>query len=399
MVSMNRLDYRDLARRAFPFIKTFLSPIISEDEQETLHPKLYDELINSGTDAIVRKLREYNDRRRKLVEDLKKKISINKFVVDESVSNSRLVASDASNNGVDFRSAFIPFYASAAIVTEGKKIVDEPIFKVDEQDVWPDEPRAHDRESLLASKLQFEVTLDAIERWRPKYVIIDGSLLLNYWLLPIRPGFTEEYKRDFNLTILKSIELIYTCFKMDIPIVGFVKRTRVNDICAELGFPKMRDTALLDTVLSMGEYTEPKPIQKENMVLKWYRNTCHKMGVSETDIENVFDIYFSYIKTGFTTPFRLEFPRYCIDSFRDISSIILATSEEYGIPFALNEVDNLVKISSFLSNIRTLIIYSKALDLVKKGDLSQEDLNLFSLQHGERWVIGDREYLKNLLEI
>ncbi|MEM1585969.1 MAG: DNA double-strand break repair nuclease NurA [Candidatus Bathyarchaeia archaeon] len=396
---MNELNYRDLAKRAFPFIKTFLSPIINEDEQETLHPRLYDELVNSGTDTIVRKLKEYNEGRRKLLDDLRKKMSIGRFVVEESVSNSLLVASDASNNGVDFRSAFIPFYASAAIVTEGKKVVDEPIFKIDEQDVWPDEPRARDRESLLAFKLQFEVTLDAVGRWRPKYVLMDGSLLLNYWLLPIRPGFTEEYKKDSSLATLKSIELIYTCFKMDIPVVGFVKRTRVNDICAEMGFPKMRDTALLDAILNVGEYMEPKPIPKESIILRWYRKNCHKMGIPETDIENILNVYFSYTKTGFMTPFRLEFPRYCMDRLGDVGSIILATSEEHGIPFALNEVDSLVRISLSLSNIRTLIIYSKALDLVKSGELSQKDLNLFSLQHGEKWVIKDREYLRDLLRI
>lgn len=395
---MSGLDYRDLAKRALPFMRGFLSPIVDEGEARTLHPKLYEKLIDIGTDAIVRKLKEYNEKRRALIRDLREKIPIGRFVVDESVSRSRLVASDASSNGVDLRSAFIPLYASAAILAEGKEVVDEPIFRVDEQDIWPNEPRASARESLLAFKLQFEVTLDAINIWKPKYVLIDGSLLLNFWLLPM-PGSTEEYRRDFELATLKSINLLYTCFKMDIPVAGFVKRTRVNDICAEMGFPGMRDTALLDAILSIGEYTLPKPIPEKGRVLNWYRKMCHKIGIMDKEIENILGIYFSYIKTGFTTPFRLEVPRYCMDRFRDIGSIILATSEEDGIPFALSEVDGLVRITTPTSNIRTLMIYSKALDLVKNGELSLEDLNLITLQYGEQWALRDREHLRDMSDV
>ncbi|MEM1883606.1 MAG: hypothetical protein QXE14_03280, partial [Candidatus Bathyarchaeia archaeon] len=187
MNDMKELDYRDISKKAFPFIRDFLSPIISEAECEALHPKLYSELIHNGTDVIVRKLKEYNEKRKALLRGLREKIPIGKFAMDENIFSPKLVASDASNNGIDFRSAFIPLYASAAVLAEGKKIIDEPIFRVDEHDIWPDEPRARTRESLLAFKLQFEVTLDAIERWRPKYVLMDGSLLLNFWLLPM-PG-------------------------------------------------------------------------------------------------------------------------------------------------------------------------------------------------------------------
>jgi DNA helicase HerA-like ATPase len=57
---------------------------------------------------------------------------------------SSLVASDAGNNGADFRSAFIPLYASVAIAAEGWTIIDEPIFKAGEPQIWPDEPRRKD---------------------------------------------------------------------------------------------------------------------------------------------------------------------------------------------------------------------------------------------------------------
>ena len=246
----------------------------------------------------------------------------------------------------------------------------------------------------MAFGLQFEVTMEAIERWKPKYVLLDGSLLLNFWLSPAIFGSTKEYEKDFNSTVIKSIELLLTCYERDIPIIGFVKRTRMNDICIELGMPKMRDTAILDLILNLGEYTVPKSTSKRSLILNEYRKICRKTGIPESDAENILSIYFSYVKTGFTTPFRLEFPEYCLDRMEEVGTLIFTTSEEEnGIPFAINEVDSLTRITTSISNIRTLMIYSKALDLVRKGDLSPEDLNLLVLQHGEKWVLRDGEHL------
>lgn len=376
------------------FRERFL-PILSEAEHETIHPDLYSELIDGGTDIIIQRLKDYNERRKNLLRDLRGKIAIKRFAQDERAAHLRTVASDAGNNGADFRSAFIPLYASAAICAEGWTIIDEPIYRAGEPQIWPDEFRSHERESLLASKLQFEVTLEAIERWNPRCALLDGPLLINFWLLPSIFGSTREYEEDFESTIDRLISLLLTCYERDIPVVGFVKRTRMNDICTELGAPKMRDTALLDLVLNLGEYTVPKPISNRNIVLNKYRESCRRMGIPENYAEDFLSIYFSYVKTGFTTPFRIEMPKYCLDRLDEVGALIFTTSEEEnGIPFIINEVDNITKITTAVSNIRTLMIYSKALDLVRSGELSPEDLNLLALQHGEPWALRDGERLK-----
>ncbi|MBS7634622.1 hypothetical protein KEJ34_03880, partial [Candidatus Bathyarchaeota archaeon] len=56
----------------------------------------------------------------------------------------------------------------------------------------------------------------------------------------------------------------------------------------------------------------------------------------------------------------------------------------------------LTRITTSISNIRTLMIYSKALDLVRNGEMKPEDLNLLALQHGEQWVLRDGEHIKML---
>ena len=365
-------------------------------EPETLHPDLYQRLIDDGTDIIIRQLKDYNIRRRKLLKTVQEKITVEKARYDEGTAAMRIVASDAGNNGVDLRSAYVPLYASAALAAEGWKIVDEPIFRAGEADVWADEFRTTDRESLLASDIQYKVTEAAVERWEPKLALFDGTLVMHFWLLPLE-GSSSDYRRDFDSTLGCAVALLHTCYERDIPIVGFAKRTRVNHVSRSLGMPKMRDTALLDLVLRMGEYTLPEPEPRNGPVVGRYRRKAQEFGIPGDKIEEITNFYSSYIRTGLTTPFRLEIPEYCLDRLGEIGTVLCTTAEEEnGIPFSISEADRLTKVTTSISNIRTLMIYSKALDLVKEGEMDMKDLNLLALQHGEPWAIHDTEYLSSI---
>jgi len=364
-------------------------------EPETLHPDLYQRLIDDGTDVIIRQLKDYNQRRKMLLNKVREKIRVERLRSSEEVASMRVVASDAGNNGVDLRSAFIPLYASSALAAEGWTIIDEPIFRACEADVWSDEFRAQDRESLLASKIQVEITEEAIEQFEPKLVFFDGTLLMHFWLLPFE-GTTEEFREDFNQTMMETIGLLHTCYERDIPIIGFVKRTRINHICKKFGVSKLRDTALMDLILRVGEYMIPEPKPMAGPVVDRYKRESEKFGIPKHKIEKITNIYSSHIRTGLTTPFRLEIPEYCLDRLEEVGTVLFTTSEEDGIPFSINEADRLTKVTTSISNIRTLMIYSKALDLVRRGEMDPEDLNLLALQHGEQWVIRDEGYLSNL---
>ena len=378
------------------FRETYFS-LFSGPEPETLHADLYRMLIDEGTDIIVQQLKEYNRRRKKLLNKIRGEIEVRRLERNEKIAKLQVVASDAGNNGVDLRSAFIPLYASTALTAEGWNIIEEPIFRAGKPDVWADEFRTQQRESMLAFKIQCEVTEEAVERWKPKLVLLDGSLLLNFWLLP-PPDSTRDYIHDFKEALLCSVGLLHYCYSMDIPIVGFVKRTRINHVCRRFNVPKLRDTALMDLILRLGEYTLPEDEPMKGRIINSYRKKAEELGIPNREIVEFTSIYSSYIRTGLTTPFRLEIPKYCLDRLEEICTLLFTTSEEEnGIPFSISEADRLTKVTTSISNIRTLMIYSKALDLVRKGEMDMHDLNLLALQHGEPWTLNDGKYISGLL--
>ncbi|MFQ6094973.1 MAG: DNA double-strand break repair nuclease NurA [Candidatus Bathyarchaeia archaeon] len=393
----SREKRRRVLERLPPTFREQYFSIFSGPEPETLHPDLYQRLIDEGTDMIIEHLKEYNKLRKSLVRKVLESVKIHKLRRDDEAASMRVVASDAGNNGVDLRSAFAPLYASTALAADGWKITEEPIFDAGTAEIWSDESRVRDREALLASKIQFKVTEEAVERWNPKMVIFDGTLLINFWLLP-SDASTEGYRRDFDLAVTKAVGLLHTCYEWDIPVVGFVKRTRMSYVCKKFGIHKMRDTALFDLALRLGEYTVPYPEPMSGRVVNRYRSKAKELGIPERTIKKLTSFYSSYIRTGLTTPFRLEIPEYCIDRLEEIGTVVFTTSEEEsGIPFSINEADRLTRVTTSISNIRTLMLYSKALDLVKKGEMEPEDLNLLALQHGEHWVIRDGQYLSDVI--
>ncbi len=370
--------------------------IFTGPEPETLHPDLYQRLIDEGTDTIIEHFKEYNRLRKSLIRKVQESVKVHKLNRDEEAASIRVVASDAGNNGVDLRSAFAPLYASTALASEGWSIIDEPIFEAGKPEIWSDEFKAQDREALLASKIQFKITEEAVERWDPKMVIYDGTLLIHFWLLPSNSSL--EYREDFDETLLNAIGLLHTCYEMDIPIVGFVKRTRINHVCKKLGMPKLRDTALFDLILRLGECTIPDSEPMKSEVVDKYKDKARELGIPEGKVEKIANFYSYYIRTGLTTPFRLEIPKYCLDRLEEMGAVIFTTSEEEsGIPFSINEADRLTRVTTSISNIRTLMLYSKALDLVKRGEMDPGDLNLLALQHGEHWVLRDEGYMSDVL--
>jgi transcriptional regulator with XRE-family HTH domain len=366
-------------------------------EPEVLYPGLYQKLIENGTDQILKRLKQYNEQRKELAKTVRSQIQVSQIERDETLANARIVASIAGNNGVDLKSAFAPLYASTAIVVEGRKMIDSPVCTVGEPALWSDEFRAQGRESLLTSKVQFEVTTEAIAKWNPKYVVVDGTLLLNYGLLPFG-GSTEGYNRDFDLTLTNAIRMLYACYKNNIPIIGFVERTQRTSLCQGFGTSQVRDTALLDLILRRGQCTTAESSPMSGLVVDSYKKKAEEMHIPREDIPRITNFYSAYARTGLGIPFRLELPEFCLDQINTLITILYTTSEEDGLPFAIQEADRLTRITSNLSNIRTLMLYSKALDLVEDGEMEVEDLNLLTLQHSDQWRIPeDRSYASTVL--
>lgn len=370
--------------------------MFSKPEPEMLHPELYGQLIDHGTDVILDYLKRYSEDRRKLLDKVRGRVKIKQ--VNERWDGAEkllVVASDAGNNGADLRSAFAPLYAAVAVAAEGWRLVDEPICLAGKPEVWVDEFATSERESLLAAKLQFEVSLKGVKKWMPRMLVMDGTLLLNFSFLPAAEA-TEDYKRDFKEAVGSAVKLLHECKNANVIVVGFVKRTRANSLCGKLGAPHLRDTALLDLVLGRGQYTLPEEPMENPMVDRYRRFAKEELGLKEEEVKEVCDIYSCYIRTGYQTPYRLEVPRYCLDSLELVANLLYATSEEDGIPFCVYEADKLTKITATISNVRTLMLFSKAMELVRRGELRPEDLNLLALQYGEPWTLREEQYLKDV---
>jgi len=370
--------------------------MFSKPEPEMVHPGLYGELIDKGTDIIIEELKKYSVERRKLYEKIKGSLRIKDVSGDpERLRGLLVVSSDAGNNGVDFRSAFIPLYAAVAIAVRGWRIIDDPIYLAGKPEVWPNEFKASERESLLAEKLQYEVTFKAVKEWSPKLVILDGSLILSRSVTPTSDS-SSEFRRDFKECVASAVKLLYECWRRGVALVGFVKRVRSSLLCEEYGFPRLRDTAILDLALRRGQYTLPtNPLQ--GLVTEEYkRYAIENLKLKPSEGNEVASVYSCYIRTGYQTPYRLELPKYALKNLEEIAGYLHLASEEDGIPFPIYEVDKLTKITSTISNVRSLMLFSKAVDLVRKGELKPEDLNLFALQHGEPWVLRETQYIKDL---
>ena len=388
---------KNVLERMPPEFRDQYFSLFGAPEPETIYPGLYQKLIDNGADLILKRIKQYNEKRKELAKTVRSQIQVSQLERDETLAKTRIVASDAGNNGVDLRSAFAPLYASTAIVAEGWKIVDEPICNVGEPALWSDEFRAQSRESLLTSKVQFEVTAEATVKWNPKYVVIDGMLLLDYGLLPFGSS-TESYSKDFDLTITGAIRMLYACYRSNIPIIGFVKRTQRTSLCQSFGTSQVRDAVLLDLILRRGQITPAESNPMSGLMIDFYKKKAEEMYIPHEDIPRITNFYSAYIRTGLTTPFRLELPEFCLDRVNELSTILYTTSEEDGLPFAIREADTLTRITGNLSNIRTLMLYSKALDLVEDGEMDVEDLNLLTLQHSEQQTLReDRSYASTVL--
>jgi len=397
-------EKRSVVAELPPVIREQFFSVFAEPEPEMIHPDLYREIIDVGTDLILDRMKEYCRKRRRIVERVRDAVTVKQAKRDEGLSSANvLVSSDAGNNGVDTRSAFMPLYASVAVAARGWKIIDEPISLAGKPEIWGSEDRSRERESMLAMKAQFDVTYKAVEKWSPRFVVFDGPLLLHYGLVPGK-GSSGEYWQNFKDAASSAVRLLHECYRRRTVVVGFVKRTRMAELGKELGTAlsagmKIRDTALLDLVLRLGQYTLLDTVITKGGVVKRYRISAKEFGLSRSETGAMTRFHSAYIRTGLTTPFRLEFPEYCLGSLDEVASILYTTSEEDGLPFALHEADKLTKMTTTISNIRTLMLFSKALDLVESGELSPEDMNLFALQHGEAWTLRDEKYFQDVREI
>lgn len=344
-----------------------------------LYTKFYQELLERNINSIVHEFQFFVKKHKELLNKIRDTIKVHTANGESKEAYKRVVGVDAGRNGRDYKFAYIPIYSGVAVLIENWQIVEEPLFKFGSAEVWLTEREPTRRENLLHVSLEYKLAKDSIKKWNPDYLFFDGGLVLNPKLLPI-PRDTTDYKEDFLYTILNALELFELCKENRTTIIGFIKRTRMCHYCRELDIRPVRDVSLLNSILREGEYTTPFPIR--NKVSNIYKQVAHKSGFSHVDV------YTFYIKTCKST-YRAEVLDFSTDDVDKIASLIytLSKTDLNGIPYPIYEADKLTKISSKTSNLHSLALYSKALDLIKSGQISQEDVNLLLPQYGEEFSL------------
>ncbi len=383
---MSKLNRR---RRIPPEAREFFLKVFSEGAEETLYPDLYTKLLDEGTDRVVELFKQTAQDRKEAVAKFREKIPLPRAEQEEKLAAKTTIGTDAGNNGCDLRFAYLPLYGSVAVPIRNWNIFEDPLCVPGKPEIWPDEPQPRRRESLLAFKVQFETTANAIDRWNPDYALFDGPLILNsrfrQW------NVTKGYRKDFEDSLVATLRMLSLGYERDMPLIGFVKRTRSTHYCKQLGVRQIfRDTAFLSSILRLGEYTPA--YKRRGPMANLYVDRAEKIGLPKKAAE----IHSYYIRTATATPYRVELPVYCLDRTQELSSLLLTMAEENGIPYPIYEANQYTKVSGKTSNIRALMVLSKALDLVKRGELRGSDLDMLALQHGEPWSLYESEFWEHV---
>ena len=118
-----------------------------------------------------------------------------------------------------------------------------------------------------------------------------------------------------------------------------------------------------------------------------YLNRAVQMGVDET----VVSIEFTYINTGYSFPYKVEIPAPFTDRLEEIMALLLALRASRGIPFSIYVADSLTKMTNVTRDLFMLSLRTRLAEEVKKGRLSEEDVEMFLPRHGESYGLTEEE--------
>ncbi len=351
-----RLGFRDFSR--------WLLPFASED--------LHFGLIETSTSLVIKKLRSLAAERNRALQQLELEVELRR--AGENSKLRRVVGVDAGHNGENLASAFIPLYSAAATLFEGGRESSDPILASCPADVWPNEPDPLRRESLLHFALQFHVVREAVGKWKPDVVLVDGPILPNPLLRP-RPEDSSGYRADFVLTLAEILLALEECNKASVSMVGFIKRPSTGYFHRKVGSAALRDSILLNPIMQVGDYTKPRLV--DSGMNRICARFAENLGVERPTI------YAFYIKSAETPPYRVEIPAFCLKRVDEVASLLISLADLSGIPHPIAEADRRCKLTRRTLLMYRLVLHEKALSMVNQGAFDPRDLDFLTPRFGE----------------
>ncbi len=324
---------------------------LEEEEEVTVSPQLVSEVRDRLIRYVGEIYRVYVD---KLVKP--KNLKVNRL--NPCKNPKSYVVVDGGSNILSLNVGFIGICTSVAVYFEGDsvlgKFVAKPLIVPENPEHLPEYSERKMVEDVLAGEREALVlrnAVEALEKWRPELVIIDGPLLPPVELLsPVNPGYPltvkeavkkarEQYKSSYK-------SLFKVADREDVSLVGFVKRPR-SKLLAEMGVVNGRqyDHILLMDVLSPGEYYPAPPLRYGDLGVKKVR---HGLGLGEQiELENL-EITFTFLKTSpVRPPFRVDIGVERIPH-EQILWLLYSTATSTGVPYGVMKADEETKMGEKL---------------------------------------------------
>ncbi|RLI08565.1 hypothetical protein DRO32_02090 [Candidatus Bathyarchaeota archaeon] len=388
--------------------------LVEEALEEAPSPFIYRMLMDEGTKHVIE---EYVRRRsamkakRTSIGDMSSFLGVRK--ADRSLMGEmshafgsgalNVVGVDAGVNYLNLEIAYVPLCCAVAALCSSFDVVDYVPKAMTKVPFWDDEVYPEWRSLVIGYRLQFELVIDALRRWKPDVIFFDGPFLYSQ-LMRGRKG--TPYWSEFERTLDEGVRALELCAREGVPVVGFVKRPEGCSVAKKLVraglLPRpMRDTVALKwmepgTYLEPMRYvrrtTRPGPKEVPSRMAEEYFARAAEMGVDE----EVVSIYFTYVNTGYSFPYKVELPAPFLDRMEEIVALILALRASRGIPFPIYASDSLTKMTNVTRDLFMLSLRARLADEVRKGRLSEEDVEMFLPRHGESYGLSEEELLPRL---
>jgi len=384
--------------------------LVEETLEEAPHPFIYRVLMDEGTKHVIEEYRRKKaslKARGDLAERAAAFLGVRKADVDlvKQLSDAfgsgelKVVGVDAGVNYLNLEVAYVPLCCAIAALCSAYDVLDYAPRVLERVPLWDDEIYPEWRTLVVSYRLQFELVEEVVERWEPDVVFFDGPFLYSQ-LMRGRKG--TPYWSDFEKTLEEGVKALKLCAERGVPVVGFVKRPEGCSVAKKLLRAGLIERLLRDTValkwMETGTYLEPmryvrrtkKPGRREvpSRMAEEYFARAAQLGVDE----EVVSIYFTYVSTGYSFPYKLEVPAPFADRLDELVALTLALRAARSIPFPIYAADSLTKVSNTTRDLFLLSLRARIAEEIEKGRLDEEDMEMFLPRHGENYGLAEAEF-------
>lgn len=188
--------------------------------------------------------------------------------------------------------------------------------------------------SLIRLKSEINAALEAIDKFSPAIVLLDGSILP---LAKDRPGNDSNLFQDYSGLIGLYRKIYSLCKEKNIFLIGVIKDSRGKRFMSIVDKEKTRQESCNDSVFLNCLLRE-----RERTSVMRYASDASRQPILKDLADFTDNIYICYMKiTKNDRPMRIEFLNFDGDFEKQISLVhsLSAISENYAYPAALTEAD------------------------------------------------------------